>query len=146
MIEVISSEHADGRPWDRPPMDPSALDRAYFEAASRGVLTIQQCSSCDHRQFPPKLICSACGAEPTWLEVSGSGVINTFTIARRHGVEPFKSLAPFVLAMIDLPEGVRLMGNVTGIDVDSVRVGQPVQAYALRIDESMALPLWRARP
>ena len=45
--------------------------------------------------------------------------------------------------MIDLPEGVRLMGNITEVDIDNVYVGQNVEAYALRIDESMALPLWR---
>ena len=104
---------------------------------------IQRCPACDYRQFPPKAICNSCGGEPEWLEASGEGVINTFTIVRRHGVEPFKSLAPFALAMVDLPEGVRLMGNVTGIDPDDVRVGLEVRAYGLRIDESMALPLWR---
>ncbi len=143
MIEVVTSEHADGRTWDRPEMAPATLDRHYFEAAAQGRLLIQRCPNCDHRQFPPKLICTGCGGDPEWLEASGAGVINTFTVVRRHGVEPFKSLAPFVLAMVDLPEGVRLMGNVTGIDLESARVGQPVQAYALRIDDTMALPLWR---
>ncbi|MGI9325206.1 MAG: Zn-ribbon domain-containing OB-fold protein [Pseudomonadales bacterium] len=144
MIEVVASEHADGRTWERPEMAPGTLDRQYFEAAAQGRLLIQRCPQCDHRQFPPKLICTACAGDPEWLEVSGAGVINTFTIVRRHGVEPFKSLAPFVLAMVDLPEGVRLMGNVTGIDVESTQIGQQVQAYALRIDDSMALPLWRS--
>lgn len=143
MIQIIESEHADGRSWDRPEMAPGKLDRQYFEAAAKGQLMVQRCLQCDHRQFPPKLICTACGGEPEWLEVSGDGVINTFTVARRHGVEPFRSLAPFVLAMVDLPEGVRLMGNVTGIDVDAAQVGLTLRAYALRIDDSMALPLWR---
>ena len=82
-------------------------------------------------------------ATPEWIETSGKGQVYTFTVVRRHGVEPFSSLTPFVLAMIDLPEGVRLMGNITEVDVDNVHVGQNVEAYAIRIDESMALPLWR---
>ena len=138
MIDVI-----DEGPWTRPAMTPGALDRQYFEAAAQGKLMIQRCPACDHRQFPPKLMCTSCGGEPGWLEASGEGIINTFTVVRRHGVEPFKSLAPFVLAMIDLPEGVRLMGNVTGIDPDDAHVGLAVTAYALRIDDTMALPLWR---
>jgi len=52
-------------------------------------------------------------------------------------------MAPFILAMIDLPEGARLMGNVVVADPEVVRVGDPVEAYALRIDARMALPLWR---
>ena len=125
-------------------LDPVSLERPYFEAAAQGRLVVQSCDECGHRQFPPKTLCTACGATPTWIEAEGVGTIHTFTIVRRHGVEPFKSMAPFVLAMIDLPEGVRLMGNVAGIDPDDVAVGLAVSAYALRIDETMALPLWRA--
>lgn len=138
MIDVI-----DEGTGTRPAMAPGTLDRLYFEAAAQGRLVIQRCPSCDHRQFPPKLICTNCGADPEWLEASGKGVIHTFTIVRRHGVEPFKSLTPFVLAMIDLPEGVRLMGNVTGVDPEAAKVGLAVRAYAIRIDNTMALPLWK---
>lgn len=138
MIDVI-----DEGDWTRPAMAPGALDRQYFEAAAQGRLLIQRCPACDHRQFPPKGICNSCGGEVEWLEAAGDGVINTYTIVRRHGVEPFRSLAPFALAMVDLPEGVRLMGNVTGIDPEDVKVGLTVRAYALKIDETMALPLWR---
>jgi len=49
----------------------------------------------------------------------------------------------FVIAMVDIPEGARFMGNVTEVDIETVHVGQKVEAYGLRIDETMALPLWR---
>lgn len=138
MMDVI-----DNGEWTRPALDPSALDRPYFEAAAHGRLLIQRCESCDHRQFPPKTLCTSCGATPGWLEAQGIGEIHTFTVVRRHGVEPFRSMAPFILAMIDLPEGARLMGNVVVTDPEVVRVGGPVEAYALRIDANLALPLWR---
>ena len=35
------------------------------------------------------------------------------------------------------------MGNVTDADIDSFHVGLDVEAYALRINEELALPLWR---
>ena len=133
----------DDQPWTRGPMDPGPIDREYFEAAAQGKLIIQKCPDCGHTQFPPKTLCTSCGQSPEWTETSGKGQVYTFTIVRRHGVEPFSGLTPFVLAMIDLPEGVRLMGNITEVDIDNVHVGQNVEAYALRIDESMALPLWR---
>ena len=82
MIEII-----DEGEWTRPAMAPGTLDRQYFEAAAQGRLVIQRCPSCDHRQFPPKLICTNCGADPEWLEAAGEGVIHTFTIVRRHGVD-----------------------------------------------------------
>lgn len=138
MIDIVD----EGR-WTRPALDPAPLDRQYFEAAAQGRLIIQRCEACDHRQFPPKLLCTSCGAEPAWIETAGIGEIHTFTIVRRHGVEPFAGMVPFVLAMIDLPEGVRLMGNVTDAEPETTSVGQRVVAYALRVDDTMALPLWR---
>lgn len=138
MLEVI-----DNGPWDRTPLDPGPVDREYFEAAAQGKLVIQKCPVCAFTQFPPKMLCVSCGGEPQWVETSGIGKIYTFTIVRRHGVEPFATLTPFVLAMIDIPEGVRFMGNVTNVDVETVQVGLALEAYSLRIDENMALPLWR---
>ena len=130
-------------PWDRGPLDPGPIDREYFQAAAQGRLIIQKCGSCGHTQFPPKALCVSCGNVPDWIEASGKGNVYTFTIVRRHGVEPFSNLAPFVLAMIDIPEGARFMGNVTDADIDNFHVGLDVEAYALKINEELALPLWR---
>ena len=44
-----------------------------------------------------------------------------------------------------LEEGVRMMGNVTGCPVESVRIGLPVEAYAVECSEGLAVPFWRAR-
>tara|TARA_B100000953_G_scaffold23247_1_gene19158 strand:+ start:827 stop:1255 length:429 start_codon:yes stop_codon:yes gene_type:complete len=136
-------EVVDDGMWNRVPMAPGPIDRKYFEAASQGKLIIQKCRRCENTQFPPKMLCVSCGEEPDWVETSGEGKIYTFTVVRRHGVEPFSTLVPFVLAMIDIPEGARFMGNITEIDIETVHVGQKVEAYSLRIDETMALPLWR---
>ena len=144
MMDVI-----DEGPWTRPVLNPGALDREYFAAAAEGRLCIQRCPACDHRQFPPRLLCTVCGAEAEWMEAGGTGRIHTFTVLRRHGVEPFASMVPFVLAMVELPEGVRLMGNVTGFGPDELEgpmtqiVGAAVEAYAIRVDDQLALPLWR---
>lgn len=138
MIDVL-----DDGPWERPELAPVGLDREYFAAARQGRLVVQRCPVCAHTQFPPKLLCVACGGAPEWLDAAGVGTVHTFTIVRRHGVEPFASMTPFVLAMIDLPEGVRLMGNVTGEEPEGMRVGRRVEAYALVADAELALPVWR---
>jgi hypothetical protein len=140
-MEVI-----DEGPWNRIPLGPGPVDREYFLAAGEGKLIIQRCGECKNTQFPPKTLCVSCGAEPGWVETSEKGEIYTFTIVRRHGVDPFATLVPFVIAMIEIPEGVRFMGNVTNVDVETLQVGQKVEAYGLRIDEEMALPLWRPIP
>jgi uncharacterized OB-fold protein len=138
-VEVIH-----GRPWERPQLAPGALDREFFEAAARGTLLYQRCPACDHRQFYPRLLCTACGGEVGWATASGRGVVHTFTIVRQHGGRPFKDELPYAVAMIDLEEGVRMLGTVTGCPVEQVRIGMPVEAYAVECADGLAVPFWRA--
>ena len=45
--------------------------------------------------------------------------------------------------MIELDEGVRMIGNVTGCPVDAVEIGMPVEAYAVEAAEGVGVPYWR---
>jgi uncharacterized OB-fold protein len=133
-----------GRTWDRPQLAPGALDREFFEAAARGTLLYQQCPACGHRQFYPRLLCTACGGDVVWASASGRGAVHTFTIVRQNGQKPFKDELPYAVAMVELEEGVRMMGNVMGCPVEQVRIGMAVEAYAVDCGEGLAVPFWRA--
>lgn len=139
----MAMEVVRGRPWERPQLAPGALDRVFFEAAARGELLYQRCPSCGHRQFHPRLLCTACGGDPGWAVASGRGVVHTFTIVRQNGQRPFRDELPYAVAMIELDEGVRMMGTVTGCPVEAVRIGMPVEAYAVESEEGLAVPFWR---
>jgi uncharacterized OB-fold protein len=65
-------------------------------------------------------------------------------VVRQNGMPPFKDELPYVVAMVELPEGVRMLGSLTGVDVEQVRVGMPVEAYAVEFEPGLALPFWRA--
>jgi len=132
-----------GGRWDRAELGPGALDRVFFEAAARGELLYQRCAACGHRQFYPRQLCVACGGDPAWATASGRGVVHTFTIVRQHGQAPFKDQLPYAVAMVELEEGVRMMGNVTGCPVERVRIGMPVEAYAVECGAGLAVPFWR---
>jgi len=47
------------------------------------------------------------------------------------------------VAMVELEEGVRMMGNVTGCAPEDVRIGMDVEAYAVECEEGLAVPFWR---
>jgi uncharacterized OB-fold protein len=101
------------------------IARPYWEGCRAGELRMQYCEQCERFQFYPRIICSHCGAEAlTWRVVSGRGCVASFTVVRR-GISPAYS-APYVVALIDLEEGVRLMSNVVGCDPDQVTVGDAV--------------------
>ena len=124
---------------------PDAVSAPFWEAAARGELLIQECPSCGHRQFYPRALCTACGADAEWLTRSGRGTVHTFTVIRQNRAKPFKDELPYVVAMIELDEGARMMGNVTGCDPDDVHIGMPVEVYFVEADEGVGVPFWRPR-
>jgi uncharacterized OB-fold protein len=133
------------RPWERPLPAPDRVSAPFWAAADEGRLLYQECPACNHRQFYPRAVCTACGADPEWAEASGRGVVHTYTVVRQYGAPPFRDELPYVVAMIELEEGVRMLGNVTDCDVDAVEIGMPVQAYAIAVAEGVAVPFWRPR-
>jgi len=128
--------------WDKPVPAGGNVSREYWAAAAEGRLLIQRCPSCGARQFYPRLVCATCGAEPEWEEAAGTGVVHTFTIIRQNGAKPFSDELPYVVAIIELTEGPRMMGNVTGCSPEDVTVGMPVRAYAEKIEDGLAVPSW----
>ncbi len=139
----MSADVVDKGPWTRPLPDPDGESRLYFEACARGELLIQECPECQNRQHYPRAWCTACGATPEWLTTQGAGTIHTFTIVRQHREKPFDRELPYVVAMIELSEGPKLMGNVTDCDPSDVHIGMPVEVYMVQAAADVAVPFWR---
>ena len=124
---------------DRPLPARGNVARPYWEALAEGRFLLQHCEPCDRYQFYPRAVCTRCGADPEWRESEGRGTVYTFTIIRQNGARPFSEELPYVVAMIELEEGVKVMSTVTDIEPDEVTVGMAVQAYAVRADDGVGL-------
>jgi uncharacterized protein len=132
-----------GSTWERPLPAPDPVSSEFWSAAFGGRLLIQHCPACGERQFYPRAVCMSCGGEPDWEEVSGRGTVHTFTIIRQNYARPFRDELPYVVAIIELAEGPRMMGNVTGVAADDVYVGMEVAAYIIEAEEGVGVPMWR---
>jgi hypothetical protein len=128
--------------WERPIPAGGNVVGEFWSAAADGRLLIQRCAGCGTRQFYPRQVCATCGSTPEWEQASGRGVVHTFTIVRQNGAKPFSAELPYVVAIVELEEGPRMMGNVTGCAAEDVTVGMPVRAYAVKIEEGLAVPFW----
>ena len=80
-------------------------------------------------------------------ESAGDGVIYTFTVVRQHGHPFFRAHAPYVVALVDLDEGVRMMTNLVrdeegfpSIAPEEVRIGMPVRVVFHDVTEEITLP------
>jgi uncharacterized protein len=125
--------------WHRPlPQPDPVVSRSFWSAAAEGRLLIQRCPGCGHRQFY-RMLCVECGGTPDWFEACGQGTIYTFTVIRQNGAPGFADKIPYVVAMVALAEGPRMMGNVIGCPVDDVHIGMPVRAFAVEVEPSIAI-------
>lgn len=119
------------------------VSEGYFAAAAEGRLLFQECAACGHRQFYPRACCTACAADTAWKEASGRGTVHTFTIIRQNWAMPFKDDLPYVVAMVELEEGVKMMTNITHCDPEAIEIGTPVEAYTVKVEDGLGLPFWR---
>lgn len=133
---------------DRPlPSLDSEVDRVFWEATAENRLLIQECADCGERQFFPRSWCHYCGSgDVEWVESTGVGHVHTHTVIRRATELPaFAEDVPYVVAYVELEEGVRMCTNVVDCDPESVEHGTPVEVTFEEVDESISLPKFRPR-
>ena len=134
------------------PMRPQITpDTAFFWAGTAaGELRIQRCAGCGALRHPPGPMCPACGApgDGGYLVAAGTGEVFSYVV-HHHPPVPGKKL-PLVVALVQLPEGVRMVGEMPGVAPDQVRIGLPVRATFVQpggehLDDlnPFTLPAWR---
>jgi 3-oxo-4,17-pregnadiene-20-carboxyl-CoA hydratase alpha subunit len=118
-------------------------DSGYFwEGTAAGELRIQTCNKCGALRHPPGPACPDCGAlDRGHVVASGRGTVFSYVV-HRHPPVPGKDL-PIVIALIDLDEGVRMVGEVVDVADDQIEIGMPLRVDFTRIDDDLTLPSWR---
>jgi uncharacterized protein len=119
-------------------------DTAFFWAGTAaGELRIQRCASCGALRHPPGPMCPRCGSpqDGGYVLAAGTGEVYSYVV-HHHPPVPGKQL-PMVVALVQLPEGVRMVGELPGVRPDQVRIGLPVRATFVRVDDDLTLPAWR---
>ncbi len=125
----------------RPLPDPTPISQPYWDACRHHQLELQQCVDCGCFRFPPGYMCPSCASMALrWQRVSGRGRVHAYTVVHRPPHPAFAKDAPYVVALIELAEGVVLMSNVVGCPAEQVRVGMPVQVTFDDVSADIALP------
>jgi len=115
--------------------------RPFWEGARDGKLMLQRCRACRKHVFYPRTLCTHCHSDKlAWVRASGEGTIHSFTIARRPAGPAFAADVPYVIALIDLKEGPRMMSNILTPDVEAVRIGQKVHVVFVPASPEVTVP------
>lgn len=119
----------------------------YFAAAGEGRLELQRCAACGKIWFFPRPACVACGAERfRWIVASGRGRVHSHSIVHRAPSPEFRARLPYVVALVDLEEGPRMMANIVGTGALEVSIGDALELTFEERGEGHKLPQFRRVP
>lgn len=122
------------QPWSEP----------FWHGTKQHKLLIQECNECGSKIFYPRKACPECWSrELGWVEASGRGKVFALTVTLAGVEEKFSADLPYVLAMIDLDEGIRMMGNVVDCDPTAVEIAMDVEVVFDDVTDEITLPKWR---
>ena len=130
--------------YNKPLPQVNADNRPFWEACREHRLKIQQCESCGHLRWPPAFLCPRCHSQQTkWAAVSGKGSIYTYAVYHQAFQPGFEEEVPYVVAIIELAEGPRMMTNIIDCDPEALCCGLPVEVKWEDATEEWSIPRFR---
>lgn len=130
-----------GQPNTKPLPEVLPETAPFWQAAKRHELVFQQCRACGQRMHFPRLMCHQClSKEIEWVTATGRGTVYSYTIVHQAAHESFASEVPYVYAIIELDEGIRMISNVVGVAPDAVHIGMPVKVVFDDLTHEISIP------
>jgi uncharacterized OB-fold protein len=124
-----------------------ALDeesRPFWEATKRHELYVQRCRDCGFVQFQPRAVCVDClSSNVQWVKCSGRGKIYTFTVTNQNPARGFRDTLPYIIAHVELEEGVKILADVVDCKPEQVKIGMPVEAVFADVTPEVTLVNFR---
>jgi len=131
------------RPDPERPAGPPSLRSERWKYALYG----SRCQACSTAHLPPQIVCVQCGASRKMDEVSfaeARATVKTFAVDRLA----FTPQPPMVAAVIDFEGGGRVQSELTDVEPEKVRIGDPVEMTFRRLFTADGIHnyFWKARP
>ena len=130
--------------FEKPLPRPQPWSRPFWEAARQGRLVVKSCLDCGHVDHPPYLYCTSCGSDRSeWRTARGTARLVAYAVNTYGVPAAFIEDLPYVLAIVELPEGPRMISNIVDCPHDRLRNGMDLEVVFHRVDDDVVLPKWR---
>jgi hypothetical protein len=134
-------------PLSKPVPRPSPESRSFWDGAKDRRLMLPRCNVCGQFWFPPSQRCRHClAADFAWQESAGRGRIYSFVVYHRVYHPAFENDVPYVVAIVELDENVRLLTNIVGTPPEDVRCDARVRVVFADTDDGAVLPKFEIAP
>jgi uncharacterized OB-fold protein len=114
----------------------------FYKQLAQGRLMAGKCLRCGKIHLPPRTLCDNCfSQEFEWVEVSGKGKLLTYTVI--HIAPPqFQTLAPYVVGIVQLENGLRIPGMISGVTQDQLSIGMDLTIDFGSCNTTQPWPQW----
>ncbi len=129
----------------RPIPEPTPDTAEFWAGARRGELRIQRCSACGKAYFYPRPFCPFCSSkEVAWFTATGRGKLYSYVINYRPAYG-FQDYAPYVIAVVELEEGPRMMSNIVDCPQtpEALELDMKLEVAFEKLDDKITLPQFR---
>jgi len=122
----------------------SPLTEPFWEATRAETLLMQWCRACDAGVYWPRWHCPRClGSDLGWTEMSGRGSVYSFNVMHVAGNPTMADRVPYMIALVDLDEGVRMATNLVDCAPGSARIGMRVTVSWEPLPSGRSLPVFQ---
>jgi uncharacterized OB-fold protein len=118
------------------------VSEGFFAAAERGELVLPRCLACGRYAGPGADPCPNCGGDLDWVPASGIGTVFSYAVVHQVFDPSLAGDVPYVVALVELAEGPRLITRLVGFDTVRPSVGAPVRVAFARLG-GRRLPVFR---
>ena len=128
----------------RPAPEPTIDSQPYWDGLKERRLLLQQCGDCGRVRHYPRPMCASCHSlQVQWIEASRRGRLYSWTEVHHPFVPGFRDEIPYVMATVELEEGVRLQCQMLDANAAALRLDLPVEIVFRDVQAGLVLPFAR---
>lgn len=93
-----------------------------------------ECIKCGAKYFPSRPICNCGSADFKPYNLAERGEVITWTVITNPPIG-FEKYAPYIVALIELKDGIRILSQIVDVSPKDVSTGLKVEAVFRRVKE-----------
>ena len=123
---------------------PNLDNQEFFDRCREHQLVLRRCRDCSLFSHPPRPNCPGCASDNLeWVKSPGRGTVYTFTITRQPVSRAFEGRLPWAVVDVELDEGVHLISNLVGCDLEEIEIGMQVDVVFEELNSEITLPKFK---